>query len=356
MTTNARLFVLDKLEAEARAIIEPRRAIIGPFVRQLVAAHSPDVPADALDYDRLWIIYREIEPTLDWSAFEPLASQLDFLKQIQDKHIHRFYRTGMLWLPGHPPQRRPLPMSSEAAQTLLQQARVLLDSSGNVSDWIAAFVAQGICRDKDAAKRIAYALDKIPRLAANQARALLAQWLAMGDIGLLTYSGYPYLAELTFLHRCACEMSAQVADDMHLAAIITDVRTDVVTLAQTLKDATLVQHYQEIHHPDLHLYDESLWNQPPGSNARKRYQERLTDALRTLIVEHLDQRRECDSETASCLLDMYRTGGLYEVIRWRSTGHNPERTLHLGRARVQRTAMAMTQPLQKNNGKPFSHA
>lgn len=339
------LFAVSTLETEARAIIEPRRIIIGTFARQMVAQQRANRSAAALDSAALWHAFRERAPALTPLEYEPLARDLGFIEQLREVRLQQLHRSNALRIPGHHPQKKAPPSDSPAVAAVFAAIRAVLAASDNVTTWVRAFTTHGLFHDDRTAQQVAYDFKKVRRSATSQARSLVQTWLDTDDTALLRYSTYPYQHALALLQAHAQEAVRQSDESIDRSLILPELRADVVCLVQVLQDAELNKYYQMLCFPTHTLYDESLWHQPPFSDYRKRYQERLPEDIRRIIVRAVTLRRGCDDSIATRLLHSYLHAGMSDLAAWRCQQHYPTVQLHLGRGRIRHAAEQMVRAL-----------
>ncbi|NJN65897.1 MAG: hypothetical protein HC884_03865 [Chloroflexaceae bacterium] len=340
MDTHPPLFALPALEAEARAIIEPRRVLIEAFARQCVGKQRADLDANALDPGALWPAFREVAPTLAPLDYLPLARQLEvrahrsLMTHVQEAYLQRLHRTHALHPPGHNPQKKAPPLDAPAVAATLDRIRAVIAASDNLTQWASAFMSQELFHDPRTAKQAAYDLAKMPRRAAHLARSLVQRWLHTDDSALLHHATYPHATELDMLQSQAAEAARQSSGAIDLPTVLRELRADVVCLARVLQHPDLNAPDQRRVSPHHRLYDVSLWHQPPHSDYRKHAQERLPDEMCEMIVRDLMQQRGCDAATAAQIFDCYLFSTLSVLVTWRCQQHHPTLDLHLERGRI----------------------
>jgi hypothetical protein len=197
------------------------------------------------------------------------------------KVLHRLWRSGIFdqeagQTRGHRDSRRRRPSFDEVCKRVGE----ILAASADVTVWIAAFKRDRLCRDYDAAERLAHELDRLGRLASGLARDLVRAWCMFGDAGLLKHSEYPCATELLMLHQhiTAGGNSAALLPE-HLA----EMRADLAAVYRTLNDQHYVKQYQALHGREAHLWDQSLLHQPEFAAQRQKHQDRMAPLFDMLV-------------------------------------------------------------------------
>jgi hypothetical protein len=238
------LFAVPELEAEARAISAPRRAVILAFLRQCVETHCPDLDASVRDDETLRQTFRAIEPTLAVSDYLPLARQLEvsdetsFVDHAREVRLRRLHRTNVLRIPGHDPRVKAPPLDSTDVVDIFQRVRAILAASDDVTKWSRAFIQQQLFQTTRAAEQAAADFAKVPRFAASQACSLVQQWLQTDDSALLNHSTYPYTSALTLLYAQVQEAARQSDGALDSPAVLRDLCADVVCRGMRGADET----------------------------------------------------------------------------------------------------------------------
>lgn len=217
----------------------------------------------------------------------------------------------------------------------------ILARSRDVTRWVIELRDSGICRDDGAAHMVGYTLRRSRSLALSQARRIIENWRAHGQLGLLLLSEYPFTDELFRLQTFSSVMTEALDTAVETQNLLATLRADVVALARTLQTEHLLLLYRRRYGPKAHIYDQSLLHQPPGSEARVRFRERVGVEVYSLAVVSLAALRGCDEKTAETLLTLFVEHGLNEIVQWRCADHLQDRRLHAERERVERMTKAL---------------
>jgi hypothetical protein len=122
------------------------------------------------------------------------------------------------------------------------------------------------------------------------------------SISLVAASKEAYKAGMFLLERFAEDINNLCDDPEFVKEVL---RRDLIALHDACNAV----------HPDL--WREHLLHEPPGTQARERYQQRLQVVPRSQLIAELAGRRACNEEEAARLCSLFATGGIRDVIAWR---------------------------------------
>lgn len=307
-------------DPDAQAIICHREAAIKTIVSDLCAAISEE-------------------------QFARLAQQLGLEQSVVRVRLSQHRRAGLFDHTGKE-RAQGKGLSIEQIHALVEP---ILNSSREVTKWVAELEKLGICRDRSAAERVGYSLRPSQSIAIDQARQLVNYWHSLGRLGLLRLSNYPYMDELFRVQEYTKTMREALGDRPEFQSLLAILRADVVALARALQEEHVLALHRKCYGKKAHLYDQSLLHQPSGSQARIRFKECLDPTVREQALVALALIRGCNRATAEMLVTLFIEHGLPEIVRWRSDGLLRIQELHVERERIERATRVLIRGLAKSS-------
>lgn len=319
MVTNVPPLRLDGLDAHALQFINQ----YFPPVCAFLVRHFPDeFPADQLllpkSPGKPWQPFLELERRVtradarfgderargrrSWENdyLLPLAAELDLPSLLAERFLSTCWSNGLFDRPVGKVKQRVRP----PYEIIVPRVRSLLTEATSGQDGAATLRAlTRLCRDEPAAQRILHGWVAVPGQVVSETRGLILACLSSGPLGVLRISQHPCVAALLRLER----MRGSIADvTANPDVVIAVLRMDLIALQTTLQGI----------HPEL--WREHLLHEPPHSMARQRYQAQLKPQQRSRIIQALAERHECDADAADKLFTTFVTGGLPQLVDWRS--------------------------------------
>jgi hypothetical protein len=170
---------------------------------------------------------------------------------------------------------------------------------------VSQLVARQLCRDKETARLVVETWRRCEQRAAGLTRGLVLAYLAYGDIGLLTSSGYAHTDELLLLQshreRIAALSSPAVWYQLHV---------DIVALASAWKIA--MPKYWCIR----------LLSEPANSAYRQQIAKAFGTRRRNAVVQALVTQSGYAETEAQALVAHTLHGGISELVAYRSHSDN----------------------------------